>query len=471
MIADPTAPDAAWLFEQEARALLTRLDGVRPFVLQETLVPAAAISPAALSAIECYLMKGRRVVGEQVREFLGWLRGTGHVAQPEEQQRRFTAVRLGFNTALSQMDLFSEVITQRSEHEIGVWLSGLDVAAAEALLLPGRYYEAPPVICHLHRGLGGAIRRARTRLPGGGDNPVSIIRIPRERMIGYGIASSLVHETGHQGAALLGLVESLRSELRRRQRRADHRDAWVLWEGWVSEVVADFWSIAKVGIASTLGLVGLVSLPRSMVFRMLADDPHPFPWIRVQLSCAIGERLYPAGPRGQWRRLASLWRGLYPARGLAPGLRDTLADLERTTSEFASLLADHRPAALRGRTLAEVLAAPDRAPPQLIRRYRGWGTDPARMHGSPPTLAFAVLGQARASGLITPEKENTLLRGLITEWALKSTLETARACAGLGRVPMHMGQPAIWRLDEAPASVRVPQETITSQPSLNGRKP
>ena len=37
-------------------------------------------------------------------------------------------------------------------------------------------------------------------------NPVAIIRVPRERMVGHGIASSLVHEVGHQGAALLGLV-------------------------------------------------------------------------------------------------------------------------------------------------------------------------------------------------------------------------------------------------------------------------
>jgi hypothetical protein len=464
MIADPAA---TWLLEQETRALLTRLAGVRPFALAETLVPAAAISPAALSAIECYLIKGRGVVGGQVHEFLGWLAAEGRQAPPSEQQRRFTAVRLGFNTALSQLDLFSEVITQRSEHEIGVWLSGLDVAAAEALLLPGHFYEAPPVICHLHRGLGGAIRRARTRLPGGGDNPVSIIRIPRERMIGYGIASSLVHEVGHQGAALLGLVESLRPGLHRRQRRGDHRDAWVLWENCVSEVIADFWSVAKVGIASTLGLVGLVSLPRSMVFRMMPDDPHPFPWIRVLLSCSIGERLYPAGPRGQWRRLASLWQDLYPCFGVDPRLRATMASLRHTMPEFVSLLAGHCPAALRGRSLADVLARPDRAPPRLIGRYRGWRADPARMHSAPPTLVFAVLGQARASGLITPERENTLLRGLITEWALKSTLETARASAGLGRVPMHMGQPAIWRLEETAAR----QETIAPSYALNGRRP
>ena len=148
---------------------------------------------------------------------------------------------------LSQLDLFSDAITQRSENETGLWLSGLDVAAQDALELPGGYFRAPPVVCYLHRGLGGAIRRARTRLPGGGENPVSIIRIPRERMIGYGIASSLMHETGHQAAALLGLVESLRPEIQRAGRGAagPERAAWLFFERWISEIVADLYSIAR----------------------------------------------------------------------------------------------------------------------------------------------------------------------------------------------------------------------------------
>jgi len=40
-----------------------------------------------------------------------------------------------------------------------------------------------------HRVPGAAIRRARTRLPGGQPSPVGILRIPRERMIGHGVAS------------------------------------------------------------------------------------------------------------------------------------------------------------------------------------------------------------------------------------------------------------------------------------------
>ena len=140
--------------------------------------------PEALSGIEQHLIAGRREVHAAAQEFLRWIRGAGAHASAAEQQRRFWLLRLRFQNALSQFDLFSEVITQRSEADNGVLLSGLDVAAAEALHLPGRPFDGPPVVCSLHRGLGGAIRRARTRLPGGGDNPVALIRIPRERMIG-----------------------------------------------------------------------------------------------------------------------------------------------------------------------------------------------------------------------------------------------------------------------------------------------
>jgi hypothetical protein len=427
---------ATWLLEQETRALLTRLASVRPFVLQETYLAAAALSPAALSGIEQFLIAGRRDVHLRAEAFLDWLRGPGAAAPASEQQRRFWRLRLAFQDALSQFDLFSEVVTQRSEHGNGVLLSGLDVAAAEALLVPGGFFQGPPVVCSLHRGLGGAIRRARTRLPGGGDNPVALIRIPRERMIGYGIASSLVHEVGHQGAALLRLVESLRGRLRPLRRRT----VWSLWDRWVSEIVADFWSIGRIGIGSTLGLIGLVSLPRAFVFRPSDDDPHPMPWIRVLLSCAIGDRLY---PDPQWRRLAATWRAMYPLAGLRPALTAIVAELRATIPELVSVLVEHRPPLLRGRSLGEVLRNPGLQRDALLRRFALWEARPSRMTAAPPTLAFAVLGQARASGRLSPERESRLLRRLIESWAVRSSLETARATTR-SDTPMFVGQPAIW---------------------------
>jgi hypothetical protein len=435
-------PSASWLLEQETHALLTRLASVQPFVLQETYVAAAAPSPAALSGIERYLLVGRRDVNRRARAFLRWLRGPGAAAPPSEQQRRFWMLRLSLQTALSQFDLFSEVITQRSEQENGVLLAGLDVAAAEALMLPGGFYEGPPVICSLHRGLGGSIRRARTRLPGGGDNPVSLIRIPRERMLSFGVASSLVHEVGHQGAALLELVESLRGALH--ARRGEHSTAWRLWDHWISEIVADLWAIARIGVGSTLGLIALTSLPRGFVFRPSDDDPHPMPWVRVLLSCAIGDRLY---PDRQWRQLATTWCAMYPLAGVPPELRATIAELRATLPEFVTLLVEHRPPRLRGLSLAEALQSPHVHRTALLRRFASWDGNPERMELTPPTVAFAVIGQARASGQLAPGRESALLRRLIRVWAVRSSLATARATS---EIEMFVGQPTIWE----PAATR-----------------
>src|ERR1700742_1760195 len=132
----PIPPFVAWMLEQEARAMLTRLARVRPFVMQESMLPAADLLPESQHAIESYLAGGRRHLHALVDEFLGWLRSPHSVpANAEQAYRRFTMLRLKFNTVLTQFDLFNNVITQRSENETGVWLSGMDVAAADALQL------------------------------------------------------------------------------------------------------------------------------------------------------------------------------------------------------------------------------------------------------------------------------------------------------------------------------------------------
>jgi hypothetical protein len=440
---------AAWLLEQEARSLLTRLQRVRPFALQETMLPAAAVAPQAQVAIERFLIGGRTRLRAQVHDFLRWLRGPGRRASAEEVQRRFTLIRLAFNNVITHFDLFSDVITQRSESETGIFLSGLDVFAADAVELPG-YYESLPVVCYLDRGPGAAIRRARTRLPGGGMSPVSVVRVPRERMVGQGIASSLVHECGHAAAALLDLRTSLQGVLRGAEAAAPahQRIAWRLWQRWISEIVADLWSVGKLGIGSTLGLIGVVSLPAYFVFRINTDDPHPVPWIRVKVSCALGKAFY---PHPQWDELARVWASLYPPTGLSPDQRALLAVLEETIPVLADLLASHRPPALRGHSLGEVLPLAERRPARLLAHYRAWRRDRRGMRAAKPSLVFAVLGQARASNLISPEHESRLVAELLTLWALRSTLDLTEICATVPRAPLR--RPGVLAVSETRVAV------------------
>ncbi len=424
----PVGTAALSLLIQETRALLTRLERVKPFVLYETMVLAAAPSLPAQAAIERYLARGRAALRQLAHEFIQWLYSAEerHVP-PAEAQRRFAILRLRFNDMLSQFDIFADVITQRSEHDNGVWLSGLDAVAADALALPGRFYDPPPVMCYLKRGHGAAIRRARTRLPGGGENPVAIIQIPRERMVGSGIASSLVHEVGHQGAALLNLVSSLTPTLRGLQ-RSGGREAvvWRFWERWISEIVSDLWSVARIGVAGTMGLMGVVSLPRTFVFRVSFDDPHPIPWIRVKLSAAMGATLY---PDPQWQRLTDIWDSLYPRAGLREDNLALLALLERNIPAFVSVLVNHRPRSLYGRSLLEALADANRQPARLRAYLDAWGGSRWKMQAAPPSLVFAVVGQARADGRLSPEQESRMLADLLTDWAMRSTLDTSAICA------------------------------------------
>jgi hypothetical protein len=319
------------------------------------------------------------------------------------------------------------VISQRSENETGVWLAGLDVIAADALSPRGVPFEAPEVICLLQRGPGAAIRRARTRLPGGEQNPVAVVQVPRERMVGHGIGSSLVHEVGHQAAALLDLIPSLRPVLAAAQTSAPpaERPAWACFGRWISEIVPDLWSVGTLGIGSTLGLIGVVSLPRGFVFRVNVNDPHPAPYIRVHVSCALGNAMY---PDAEWSRLARIWDRMYPVDSLDAERKELFASMRSILPRFVGLVCDHRPRSLGGRQLREVLPTAGREPAALDALAHRCGASPKAYRALAPSMALAVIGQARWAGILTPADESRLVRRLLTSWALRSTLDLSQIC-------------------------------------------
>ena len=114
---------------------------------------------------------------------------------------------------------------------------------------------------------------------------------------------------------------------------------------------------------------------------------------------------------------------------MAPPLLRLLNHLSASMPALVGLLVQHRPQALRGRSLPEVMRVGARQPARLAQLFRAWSDDPRQMYGAAPSLAFAVLGQARFSGQLSPEAEAALLGRLLTYWALQSSLDTAAACA------------------------------------------
>jgi hypothetical protein len=405
----------AWIAD-EARALLARVRRMQPMSMQESMTPAAAPLARTQRAIEQTLQRERSRLKREIVQLLRWLTTpAASDADGAELAHRLTRARMQFNDVLNNFDLFADALSQRSERDSGLWLAGLDVAAEDVVALPP-YYETPPVLCYLDRGPGAAIRRARTRLPGGGSNPIALIQIPRERMVGTGVAASLAHETGHQAAALLELVESLRKELQDLA-RATGDDRWNIWHRWISEIIADLWAVAKLGPTATQGLIGVLSLPSYFVFRISANDPHPPPWLRVKLSAAFGRALY---PDAQWRELDALWDDLYPIAQATPAQRGWLAHLADTIEPIAERLLAHRCPALAPQPLGAVLAMPDRAP-RALRAALAHPRWIDRLLHVPPSRALAIVGQARWARAITPEDERRTVSKLLATWAIRRT--------------------------------------------------
>ena len=119
------------------------------------------------------------------------------------------------------------------------------------------------------------------------------------------------------------------------------------------------------------------------------------------------------------------WRRLDDER------RALLARLQQSLPEFVATLINHRPEALRGRSLREAMNVEQRTPGRLAKLFGAWNKAPHQMYRAPPSLVFAVLGQARADGSMSPEDESELLAKLLSFWAMRSTLDTAAYCAAI----------------------------------------
>lgn len=402
----------------EAESLLARLRQVKPFAMTMPMVKGASVSNRALDEITDLLDKGKLGLYNSVTGFVRKIINTEERGGDiKKLQGEFTILKLRYNSILDQLDIFADVLTQRAEHEVGIWLSGLDVLAEDGLNVCKEFFDVPALMVFLQRGHGAAIRRARTRLPGGDENPVAVIQIPRERLVGSGIAASLIHEVGHQAAESMELTKQLRVELGKKIKTASgNTSAWKHYERWISEILADVWAMGHLGIAATQGLMGVVTLPGYFQFRLDLDDPHPAPYIRVKLSCAFGNALY---PDPQWKNMWEMWKQFYPAGDLAEEKKKLIDELEQAETEFVNMVLGFSPPVLKGKSVAGILPAGQRQPSQLRKYFGQYKMKPAVAEAIPPTLLFAVAGQAKYDMTISPGEENSWLTQQLRNWAFK----------------------------------------------------
>ncbi|NCD68721.1 hypothetical protein [Mucilaginibacter agri] len=399
----------------EACSLLTRLNQVQPFSMTMPMVKGASVSAKAFKEIIELLENEKAALRKNIYRFIKQVKRQQKAKADEKQlQAAFAVLKLRFNDILDQLDIFADVLSQRGENDTGVWLAGLDVLAEDGMEAIKLLADIPALMVYLDRGHGAAIRRARTRLPGGDENPVAIIQVPRERLVGSGIASSLIHEVGHQVASLLNLVPSLSAVLARKVDEGRNAGAWQYFNRCISEIISDVWALGHLGVSATMGLMGVVTLPRYFQFRLDMNDPHPAPYLRVQISCWFGKRFY---PHPQWDKLWLMWNSFYPREGLDKESLRIMNAIELELDAFIEILIHHSTKEMRGKKLMELFPIAERQPDKLKQLYQLWNKKKISLSAMPPTLVFAVMGQAKAELEIDASAESSVLTRQLRHWA------------------------------------------------------
>ena len=112
--------DATRFLVNETLALVSRLRTVRSFSLSTPMVLAAAVSAPAQAAINAHLARVAFDLRRKLRAFVAWLRSPdSERLSAAETQARYVLLKLRFNNLLDQVDIFADVLSQRSEHGIG----------------------------------------------------------------------------------------------------------------------------------------------------------------------------------------------------------------------------------------------------------------------------------------------------------------------------------------------------------------
>lgn len=317
-------------------------------------------SAQAWAGVESYLNIGlrRSLQGTvtRVRTEIEGLAAQFAVAQTMDQLRlvrnRLIKFRNMYAAVETTLDFYGDAINTRTNPKLASILRTLDLVAGrsmETVLSPlGR--ETPPVIIYVDKGMGASILRAGVRLWDGGTiSPCAAIKITRHNLYR---PTSLIHETGHQVAHILGWTEEFISLLQTELSRIADRSVIEGWCETASEIVADIFAFVHCGYGAVAALHDVVASEGAAVLRYIPGDPHPIPYLRVLLNAEFCRRMYGAGP---WDALASSWRDVHDVDTASPSVRPFLNASSKLIPTIADICLTRPMRAFGGRSIADIV--------------------------------------------------------------------------------------------------------------------
>jgi hypothetical protein len=313
------------------------------------------------TAIRSVLGKSVDGLGLRANVLKAQLAAAETLAELRQVHRALIVFRRDYLSVEAVVGFFGDAVNTRTNTIIGWQLRALDVLAwtsLETALEPlGR--RAPPVLTCLEKGLGAKILKAGLRLwDNRSRSPVAVISMVHHNL---GIPTSLLHETGHEFAHLLGFVAELAATFEARL-SSTNREIAALWSGWASEVAGDAFAFAHAGFAAVAALHDVLADQPQRVTDVTSLDPHPAGWIRILLGVAMCRRFFGAGP---WDAMEVAWRSLYPLDGLDAERLQLLRGSEAVLPTLVEIIFETPYRAFGGRAFVE-LVDPVRVRPDAI---------------------------------------------------------------------------------------------------------
>jgi hypothetical protein len=256
---------------------------------------------------------------------------------------------------------FADAINTRTNPKISGYLKACDILAyrSMALLLDQLGKRTPSALSYFDKGIGASVLRANLRLwDGTGVNPVAAIKSTRHNLRRN---TALIHEAGHQAAAVVGWNEELASMLATGLSGAP-AGVPQEWAGWASEIGADAFAFVHTGYASVAALHDVLAAEDALVLRHTPGDPHPISYIRVLLGVEMCRQFYGYGP---WDDLAQAWTQLYSLQRAEGATRNLLQVSLPLLPRIVQISLREPMRAFAGRPLA-ALINPERVKPEAL---------------------------------------------------------------------------------------------------------
>jgi hypothetical protein len=285
-----------------------------------------------------------------------------------EVRRRLLEFERLYERTERTLEFFADAINCRTNPQVAALLRACDTLAHRSMaqVLDAIGLNTPPAVTYLGEGRGASILKAHQRLWDGGEIcPVAAIKVTRHNLLQ---PTALIHEAGHQVAAIVSWNEELAAALARglpsEGASADLAD---IWAGWASEIAADAFSFVHTGFASVAALHDVLDGDPALIFRLLPGDPHPISYLRVLLGVQMCRYFYGEGP---WDTLALSWTDTHRLEGVSTEARAVVQDSLPLLGAVVRLTIDTPMRAFRRRALRAIVL-PERVSPAALHELGG----------------------------------------------------------------------------------------------------